>query len=710
MKKSRGQSKKLGPGELANGSPLGDPDGPLLLDDGVDSVISEDKGYESCMSGDEGAESVAECGVSVSEGEKKKDFVFKITQQASVTELPKGFEKRGSELHRELGYTNNPVMRSAKGLHCAWMILKSPTTKHVAPTVILNHPKLRCALTTILDVQGPVSCGPDQSSPLHPGQDQCKQSTDIETHVLPVDSPVPVVTNPPKRKRKSRLKPMSPELVARLQRDFRLISRLKGKHKYPQIDEVVQKWEELGISRHAVCRVNGMKWSTFWSYLHDTRKESMRTLTQDQKDRVLSFFSREDISQVLPTKRYAKLRFLRHTFGELYSRYVQFEAAHKRRPVSLTSVHRILPKKVFKKVGKTPFQNCACSRCTNVILLIAGGRHKGLKGLPTNLGALCRLACCHDPNLEESDCHEIYKCPRDCRIRACRKCTDTFATYIRENNPDLDMTTPVLYRQWGCKVRVLKNGTEKREYKLHTYEADMNEIVNKLKLEMRELPQHMYWYVWQGEQFEKLLQCIQPGEVVFIADFAKNMQIVRQGEIQSAYFHRNQVTLHPVIMYFKCPRGCGELVADEFMCISPDLMHDSLAAHRYLREGIKHLQANEIPIEKGYFFSDNCTSQFKCYKVFQLMSKLGKKFQITVECHYFGAGHGKSRADGWTGRFKMWTEKAIRAKEASLNDAFDLYTWAKRKLTSKVNIANSPGMCTHYQRSVELVTDINQNF
>ena len=686
---SRERRKNNSLGEFVTGCPGGDPIEveSVVSIDGVESLDSEDKGYSSGLSEDEGSDHV-QSGLSVSrEMPKITPFTFQISQQDSVTQLPKGYEKRGSELHKELGYKNNPVMRSAKGLHCAWMILKSPSTKQVAPAVILQHTKLRYALTSILG-DGQVS----------PRKDQCEQSTVGQS---PVSG---------QKKRKSRLKPIATDVRNQLQRDWGLLGRLKGKHKYPQIEILRAKWRRMGISERAVARVNNVSQTNLRWYLRDTRKESFKRVTKDQKARVLSFFSRDDISQVLPTKRYAKLRFLRHTFAELYSRYVQFEAQHKRRAVSLTSVHRILPKKTFKKVGKTPFQNCACSRCTNVGYLVAAGKTKGLRGLPTNLGKLARLACCHDPEREAVDCHEIYKCPRDCRARVCKKCPDAFATYIRENNPDLDMNTPVTYRQWGYKVRITKTGQEKRDYKLHTYESDMNEVVNKLKLEMRELPQHIYWYVWQGEQYDKLMQCLEPGEAVFLADFAKNMQIVRQGEIQNAFFHRNSVTLHPVIIFAKCPQGCGELFVDELMCISPDLMHDSLAAHRYLREGIKHLQQYNISLQKAYIFSDNCTSQFKCYKVFQLMSKLEKRFKITIECHYFGAGHGKSRADGWTGRFKMWTEKAIRAKEACLNDAFDLYTWAKRKLTTKVNIANSPDMCTHYQRSVVLVTNINRNF
>lgn len=39
-----------------------------------------------------------------------------------------------------------------------------------------------------------------------------------------------------------------------------------------------------------------------------------------------------------------------------------------------------------------------------------------------------------------------------------------------------------------------------------------------------------------------------------VADFAENYRCTHQDEIQSAYYQYQQVTIHPIVAYYKCDK------------------------------------------------------------------------------------------------------------------------------------------------------------
>ena len=473
----------------------------------------------------------------------------------------------------------------------------------------------------------------------------------------------------------------------------------------------------MKISMRGAAKQLDIPESTFKWYFRQTKQKRVlaesksgipkvtRLVTAEQRKAVLEFYHREEISQSLPSKKYAKLKFLRQTYAQSYESYVIHETSHGRIPVSLTSVHRVLPKKVFRQAGRTPMQNCGCRVCSNFVLNVASGKRHGLKGLDACVSKICRTACCESRDLD-SQPKDIYKIPTLCRMQRCKDCSTKFSEYLREQNPDLDMAKPVKWRQWGYKEVTLSNGSKKQEFKRHVYTGTMQDLVNLLKLQMLNMPTHLFNYFWQGDQFQQCLESLGPGEVVMVVDFAKNMQIGCQHEVQSAFFHRKSATLHPVIIYYHCPIECGEQVVDEVMCVTPDPLHDSYAVHTFLADALGHLKKYNIPIEKLYMFSDNCSAQYKSKKPFELLHKIG----VPTEWHYFGAGHGKSRADGWTGRFKIQADLAIRGDKAGLEDAAGLAAWGQKALNSKITNGMNTGMCIHYERSVVYIPAIDRSF
>ena len=589
---------------------------------------------------------------------KKPKLHFSADSQAVQLpiRLPKSFMKRSSEFHSKLGHKKNPVMRSAVSVHQLFRVMKSPSTKHVAAKVFRAHSKLQLAIAG------------------------CSSHSERKFE----------------------------QLKSKLNKDLRKVIRWRTQKKYNNVMGMKMKWKEQKISLRKVSRVTGTPMSSLRWYF--TRpKGNPRKISPIQIQHVLQFFSRHDVTMQLPHKRYASKRFLRTTFHEQYKRYVQHEELHGRQHVSKTSVHRILPKKVFKTCGKIPMQNCKCGTCENCSLLLAAAIATGMKGVSKKLSVNALMTCCEAKDAEAFS-RPVYSCGKNCRRRNCKYCKDKYSKYLTMANRDIDMDVMTQWHKWGHEY-TLHAATGRRvkgPYQSNVTVGTRAELLGELKLNIPNLPRHLFDYYWQSEQLEECKRKLQPGELLVIVDFAKNITFPRQHEVQHGFFHRRSATLHPVIMYYKCKNheDCEHLVHDEFMVISDDLCHDAHAVHTYTKLALEHLRKQGTPVEKLYIFSDNCANQYKSKLPFELLQFFG----IPAEHHYFGAGHGKSAADGFVGRLKKMIEDAIRSGKAHIQDALDLALWCKKAAISKLKITPEETDCIHYQREFEYVKEVDRTY
>ena len=81
--------------------------------------------------------------------------------------------------------------------------------------------------------------------------------------------------------------------------------------------------------------------------------------------------------------------------------------------------------------------------------------------------------------------------------------------------------------------------------------STMIQAVELLKDMCEELPFHLFVARWQQSQFKQVSK--DPGQYhVFIQDFAQNVTIKYQNEVQSAHWTHSLTTLHPIICIYKC--------------------------------------------------------------------------------------------------------------------------------------------------------------
>ena len=586
---------------------------------------------------------------------KRKRPRVMIVNDGSCVPLPVSYLKRASEFHAHLGHRKNPLMRAAVSSHSFFKVLKSPSTQKLAVSVLNSHPALRSVV-----------------------RDLFKTTTKVNEKVR-----------------------------REVNRDLKSVIRWRKQGFYDKCQAVKVKWKKQKLSLRRVSDVTATPLSTLRWYF-SRPKGNKRKLTAGQRKYVMEFFSRSDVSMQLPHKRYAKFYFLRTTFEEQYKRYLKHEESKGRAGVSRTSVHRILPK-IFKKCGLIPFQNCKCTVCENFVLLIAGASASGVKGVNSEITTNALASVCDNPRVEEYS-RPIYSCAMDCRRRECKYCKNTYSRFLTMANKKVDLLGRAKWHWWGHEYTLDPSTGKnvKSPFQENTTVGTKADLIGALKLNMLKLPQHLFHYHWQAEMMEDLKSKLEPGEVLIIVDFAKNITFPRQNEVQHGFFHRQSATLHPVVMYYRCKNhiDCKHLVHDEFMCISRDLSHDAHAVHTYTKLAIQHLRDQGTPVEKLYIFSDNCANQYKSRLPFELLQYYG----IPAEHHYFGAGHGKSAADGFVGRIKRLIEQNVRAGRAYIQDALDLVLWCQKHASSESRITVHGEMCQHYQRHFEYIHNIDRTY
>ena len=68
-----------------------------------------------------------------------------------------------------------------------------------------------------------------------------------------------------------------------------------------------------------------------------------------------------------------------------------------------------------------------------------------------------------------------------------------------------------------------------------------------------ELPAHLFRASWQHDQMNECIKGLSDTEAALIMDYSENYGCTFQNETQSAFFDRNQVTIHPMMLYYKDP-------------------------------------------------------------------------------------------------------------------------------------------------------------
>ena len=183
-----------------------------------------------------------------------------------------------------------------------------------------------------------------------------------------------------------------------------------------------------------------------------------------------------------------------------------------------------------------PHRQCVCEICANASqtmdAVVSAGVRTGVK----DLRQIVNSTLCDRRNIE-------------CVKRLCKKCG-----VKNLKNQWLQMVYPKKKVTWKRWVYIAKEGN-KRKLILASLAGTIEQLIGIFASELHGLAMHLMNADWHHGQFSKLIASLPAKVLVEVLDFGQNYLCRYQDEPQPCYWDHPQVTIHPVVCYYRGPTG-----------------------------------------------------------------------------------------------------------------------------------------------------------
>lgn len=404
-------------------------------------------------------------------------------------------------------------------------------------------------------------------------------------------------------------------------------------------------------------------------------------LKDETKELVAQFFESEDISRAMPGKRdcitlkidgkrqAVQKRLMMYTLRETYN---QFLKDYNEAEIGFSTFAKLRPKYCKLLTSAGTHNVCVCTIHENVNLIFHSLKKLNFQ---LDLETLTKNLRCNNET-------------KDCYLRRCDNCKDSFACYQLISNEFEDKCiTEINFEQWVSTDRCDIENIVKQSDEFIPY------LIDKLE---KFIP-HDYIKTEQSLFWKNCKTNLKPGQFAVTLDFSENFKFVLQDEVQSHHWNERQATIHPFVIYYK---EDDEIKHFSFVMISEDLHHDSISVNLFISKLINYIRTEKrMIVNKIYFMSDGAASQYKNRKNFSSLCQFKNKYNIDVEWHFYATSHGKGPCDAIGGTLKRMATRASLAKEHEhpIKNAKELYDWAQlrtEKQLTKIDFCYST--CEEY--------------
>ena len=468
-------------------------------------------------------------------------------------------------------------------------------------------------------------------------------------------------------------------------------------------------------NKRFACQQLGVRWKYLQkiSSLKENDVKRSDSLSSDTSESIKDFYLRPEISIVLPNTKYVRKgmprRYLQRTVN---STYKMFKTQYPEKKVGKSKFASMRPKHV-KTQKAQPMNECLCEYCSNIEMKLKTVKQicstlerQDLKVLCEDRYNFVQATLCQKPEGQKYS-------EKACIERECKKCG---LEQLKDKlKPITQQKTEVSWNQW-CLVEtefeakqkkkpmsnhdhsVEKEIKKKKHMGLVKITSSVDRLVDDLCSEAQQMSTHLFNASWQLHQFQHVSTVVPDKSLITVLDFGQNYDCFYQDSAQSTYWHHKQVTVHPIVCYYRCPID-NEIVKEDVICLSPDKQHDAKAVKEFLRATYNHLQnKRKISINQEYQFCDGCSCQYKSKNPFEDISKSPHP---VIRC-FFGSRHGKGPSDAATGVVKSFVRDAVKARRAVVSNADEMYDFCRKYMTKD----DEPGKCTHKRRTFILVAEI----
>lgn len=393
----------------------------------------------------------------------------------------------------------------------------------------------------------------------------------------------------------------------------------------------------------------------------------------DINAKVVEYFRRDDVSRPFPgmkdvisvkqadgTRFKFQKRLLLGTLPELHKTYLETCSTEEEK-ISLSSFKRLRPKEcVF--AGDSSAQNvCVCMIHENTKFFIQGLVETDCfeQKIDELQKMLTGLMLCEDP-LEA------------CKLRDCDKCDISRMIDFVTEKLDQKNVKEIKFSLWVTSPRC----------DLTSQVMDVDEFVDCLQMQLKKFVVHKFKVQQQTEFIEKKKQTLCPNKTIMCQlDFAENYTCEIQNAIQGAYFSKQQVTIHPIVIYYRVDEH-SKPTNTNVVFISDERAHNSILVYSFITKLNEYLKERFPHIEEVLYLSDGCAEQYKNKSNFKNVCCHQKDFGIKAEWHFWPTSHGKGPCDGVGGTVKRRAREAsLRASspDQQINGAQQFFDWAKKQ-------------------------------
>ena len=155
-------------------------------------------------------------------------------------------------------------------------------------------------------------------------------------------------------------------------------------------------------------------------------------------------------------------------------------------------------------------------------------------------------------------------------------------------------------------------------------------------MKLQHFLQHVFIRREQASYFQYKLLSVGEKSAVVLVDFSENFTLHDQGEIQSAYWDQEQLTLFTISVSSKGMQTSITFVSD-------DLDHDDIAVFVFMND-LFILVKERFNVDVIDAFSDGAPSQFKNQYIFNALTYFHSKCNLAnLTWNFFATSHGKGR-------------------------------------------------------------------
>ncbi|ESO09924.1 hypothetical protein HELRODRAFT_167749 [Helobdella robusta] len=417
----------------------------------------------------------------------------------------------------------------------------------------------------------------------------------------------------------------------------------------------------FSCSKHLVIKSRKLKRES--GILSLPHKKKGKTIDEHTTQSVIDFYNQQEISICCPGKKdfvtvtegqqkvYHQKKILLANIKEIYFEFVK----QKNLKIGFSTFFKLRPPWCVTVSSPGAHRVCICEYHQNIKLM--------LESVPLNH--------CYKFWLEKLVCNINS---RECMLHRCEECPGKLSV---ENNlraifeeAGISIDNTISFYQWSH---------DDNRSSLISVQDTVDSFIERFSQKLDELSSHHYISKEQSKYLSDSKENLKNSECIALMDFAENYSVIIQDAIQSHHWSNTQVTLHPIVLYY---RDDENLSVKSVCMISDCLDHNVSAVYAFQKHLINYVKQNLKNVTLIKYFSDGAVSQYKNYKNFSNLIHHKEDFGLKAEWHFFATSHGKSPCDGIGGTTKRLVARAslqASTKDQILN-ARDFYTYADAKI------------------------------